>query len=78
LALPLRPEVDYWSRALPRGAVTVIFDVGQRQQFDFYAADGTTKLSVPPAFITGSHLPTGCGRRRPVRLLAETIAVKGI
>jgi AraC-like DNA-binding protein len=49
------PEVDYWSRALPRGAVTVIFDVGQRQQLDFYAADGTTKLSVPPAFITGSH-----------------------
>ena len=48
-------EVDYWSRALPRGAVTVIFDVGQRQQLDFYAADGTTKLSVPPAFITGSH-----------------------
>jgi len=49
------PEVDYWSRALPRGAVTVIFDVGQRQQLDFYAADGTTRLSVPPAFITGSH-----------------------
>jgi AraC-like DNA-binding protein len=49
------PEIDYWSRALPRGAVTVIFDVGQRQQLDFYAADGKTRLSVPPAFITGSH-----------------------
>jgi AraC-like DNA-binding protein len=49
------PEADYWSRALPRGAVTVIFDVGQRQQLDFYAADGKTRLSVPPAFITGSH-----------------------
>ena len=49
------PEVDYWSRALPRGAVTVIFDVGQRQQLDFYAGDGKTRLSVPPAFITGSH-----------------------
>jgi AraC-like DNA-binding protein len=48
-------EVDYWSRALPRGAVTVIFDVGQRQQLHFYAADGKTRLSVPPAFITGSH-----------------------
>jgi AraC-like DNA-binding protein len=48
-------EADYWSRALPRGAVTVIFDVGQRQQLDFYAADGKTRLSVPPAFITGSH-----------------------
>jgi AraC-like DNA-binding protein len=49
------PAVDYWSRALPRGAVTVIFDVGQRQQLHFYAADGTTRLGVPPAFITGSH-----------------------
>ncbi|MGB6209612.1 helix-turn-helix domain-containing protein [Mycobacterium sp.] len=48
-------EADYWSRALPRGAVTVIFDVGQRQQLDFYAADGKTRLIVPPAFITGSH-----------------------
>lgn len=48
-------EVDYWSRALPRGAVTVIFDVGRRQQLHFYAADGETRLSVPPAFITGSH-----------------------
>lgn len=49
------PAVDYWSRALPRGAVTVIFDVGQRQQLHFYAADGKTRLGVPPAFITGSH-----------------------
>jgi AraC-like DNA-binding protein len=47
--------VGYRSRALPRGAVTVIFDVGQRQRLDFYAADGTTRLTVPPAFITGSH-----------------------
>ncbi len=47
--------VGYRSRALPRGAVTVIIDVGQRQQIDFYASDGRTKLSVPPAFITGSH-----------------------
>jgi hypothetical protein len=35
--------------------VTVIIDVGQRQRLNFYAADGHTKLSVPPAFITGSH-----------------------
>jgi AraC-like DNA-binding protein len=49
------PAVDYWSRALPRGAVTIIFDVGQRQQLHFYAADGTTRLEVPPAFIIGSH-----------------------
>jgi AraC-like DNA-binding protein len=46
---------DYRSRALPRGAVTVIFDVGHRQRLNFYAADGETRLSVPPAFITGSH-----------------------
>ena len=47
--------VGYRSRALPRGAVTVVFDVGQRQRLDFYAADGHTRLCVPPAFITGSH-----------------------
>jgi AraC-like DNA-binding protein len=35
--------------------VTVVIDVGQRQQLDFYAADGKTRLVVPPAFITGSH-----------------------
>jgi AraC-like DNA-binding protein len=46
---------NYRSRALPRGAVTVVFDVGHRQQLDFYAADGTSKLSVPPAFVTGSQ-----------------------
>jgi AraC-like DNA-binding protein len=48
-------DVDYWSRALPRGAATVIFDVGQRQQLDFYAADGTTRLGASPAFVTGTH-----------------------
>jgi AraC-like DNA-binding protein len=49
------PEVDYWSRALPRGAVTVILDVGQRQQLHINGTDGATRLTVPPAFITGSH-----------------------
>jgi hypothetical protein len=43
-------EVDYCSRALPRGAVTVVFDVGQRQQLNFCAADGNTRLSVPPTW----------------------------
>ena len=51
----LSPGANYRSRALPRGAVTVIFDVGHRQQLDLYAADGTTKLSVPSAFVTGSQ-----------------------
>ncbi|OBJ16907.1 AraC family transcriptional regulator [Mycobacterium sp. 1245499.0] len=44
---------SYRSRALPRGAVTVVFDVGPRQRLDFYAADGTTEERVPPAFLTG-------------------------
>jgi hypothetical protein len=48
-------HVGYRSRALPRGAITLIIDVGRRQQPDFYAADGRTRLSVPPAFLTGSH-----------------------
>ncbi|ORA32645.1 helix-turn-helix domain-containing protein [Mycobacterium aquaticum] len=42
------------SRALPRGAATVIIDLSPRQQVDFYAADGTTRLDVPPAFIAGA------------------------
>jgi hypothetical protein len=48
-------QVGYRSRALPRGAVTLIIDVGRRQQLDFYADDGRTTLNVPPAFLTGSH-----------------------
>jgi AraC-like DNA-binding protein len=40
---------------LPRGAVTVIFDVGQRQHLDCYSADGHTRLKVPPAVIAGPH-----------------------
>jgi len=48
-------RVGYRSRALPRGAVTLIIDVGQRQHLDFFAADGCTRLDVPSAFITGSH-----------------------
>jgi AraC-like DNA-binding protein len=46
---------DYRSRALPRGAVTVVIDVGPRQHLNFYAGDGRTRLTVPPAFITGPH-----------------------
>jgi AraC-like DNA-binding protein len=46
---------SYRSRALPRGAVTIVFDVGRRQQLDFYTADGRTRLTVPPAVVTGPH-----------------------
>jgi len=48
-------DVGYRSRALPRGAITLIIDVGRRQQLDFFAADGRTRIKVPPAFLTGSH-----------------------
>lgn len=51
----LHRGATYRSRALPRGAVTIVFDVGDRQQLDLYAADGATEMSVPPAFITGSQ-----------------------
>ncbi|ORW50454.1 AraC family transcriptional regulator [Mycobacterium paraense] len=46
---------NYRSRALPRGAVTIVFDVGRRQQLDFYTADGRTRLPVPPAVVAGPH-----------------------
>lgn len=42
------------SRALPRGAATVIIDLGSQDQIDFYAADGTTHLDVGAAFIAGA------------------------
>ena len=63
---PLADYIDYFgywerdagnphqSRALPREAATIIIDVGGRQRVDFYAADGHTRLNVPPAFIAGA------------------------
>jgi AraC-like DNA-binding protein len=42
------------SRALPRGAATVVIDVSGRSDVDFYAGDGRTRLDVPPAFIAGA------------------------
>lgn len=42
------------SRALPRGAATVVIDVSGRAQVDFYAGDGCTRLEVPSAFIAGA------------------------
>jgi AraC-like DNA-binding protein len=62
---PLNQHIDffgYWahggtttdrSRALPRGAATVVVDVGGRDRVDFFAADGTTALPVQPAFLAG-------------------------
>lgn len=63
----LAPYIDffgYWqrtddgeihrSRALPRGAATVIIDVSCRQRVDFYAADGATRLDVGTAFVAGA------------------------
>lgn len=51
----LHRGVGFRSRALPRGAVTIVFDVGARQRLDFYAADGATEIRVPPAFVTGAQ-----------------------
>ncbi|WP_110803434.1 helix-turn-helix domain-containing protein [Mycolicibacterium setense] len=42
------------SRALPRGAATVIIDLDGREQVDFYAADATSRLDVGAAFIAGA------------------------
>ncbi|MUL76231.1 AraC family transcriptional regulator [Mycolicibacterium sp. CBMA 226] len=62
---PLNQHIDffgYWahegdaadlSRALPRGAATVVIDVGGRERVDFYSADGSTHVPVEPAFLTG-------------------------
>ncbi|MHC9296975.1 helix-turn-helix domain-containing protein [Mycobacterium sp. LTG2003] len=63
----LAPYIDffgYWqrgddvethrSRALPRGAATIIIDVSSRQRVDFYAADGATRLDVGTAFVAGA------------------------
>lgn len=62
---PLHQHIDffgYWahggvatdrSRALPRGAATVVIDVGGRDRVDFFSADGATRMPVEPAFLTG-------------------------
>lgn len=42
------------SRALPRGAATVVIDVSGRRHVDFFAGDGHTRLAVPPAFLAGA------------------------
>lgn len=41
------------SRALPRGAATVVIALSPRPYADFYAADGETNLRVPAAFVVG-------------------------
>lgn len=62
---PLNQYIDffgYWShggkasdlsRALPRGAATIVIDIGGRDQVDFFSADGATRVPVEPAFVTG-------------------------
>lgn len=42
------------SRALPRGAVTVIIDLDDGGDLDFFASDGVTPLRVSPAFAAGA------------------------
>ncbi|CAM5705346.1 helix-turn-helix domain-containing protein [Mycolicibacterium aubagnense] len=62
---PLNQHIDffgYWShggrasdrsRALPRGAATVVIDVGGRDRVDFFSSDGASRVPVEPAFLTG-------------------------
>lgn len=42
------------SRALPRGAATIVIDVGGRPEVDFFGADRHTRLTVPPPFLVGA------------------------
>lgn len=42
------------SRALPRGAATIVIDVGDRPEVDFFDADAHSRLTVPPAFFIGA------------------------
>ena len=55
--------IGYWrsgddairDRALPRGAATLIVNLGSQGQLDLYAADGHTRLDVGAAFLSGPH-----------------------
>lgn len=42
------------SRALPRGAATIVIDIGDRPQVDFFGADAQTRVRVTPAFFIGA------------------------
>jgi AraC-like DNA-binding protein len=48
---------EHTSRALPRGAVTAVIDVGGGSDSgsfgDFCTSDGRNRLAVPPAFVVG-------------------------
>jgi AraC-like DNA-binding protein len=54
------------SRALPRGAVTAIIDVDGRTDLGFCAADGRTRLAVPPAFVVGAGVASYIIRIVPI------------
>jgi AraC-like DNA-binding protein len=41
------------SRALPRGAATIVIDVSAAARVDFFESDGHTRIAVPSAFIAG-------------------------
>lgn len=69
--------VGYWeagsavdvhaSRALPRGAATVIIDVSGGEDLGFYASDGRTRLTVPSAFFVGPGLASYVTRVQPTQ-----------
>jgi AraC-like DNA-binding protein len=77
---PLADHIDYFgnwepgsaidvhtSRALPRGAATVIINVSDGKDLGFYASDGHTPLSVPPAFIVGPGVASYVTRVDPTQ-----------
>lgn len=55
------------SRALPRGAATVIIDLDARDQVDFYAADGSIRLDVGAAFIAGAGVTSYVSQIEPAQ-----------
>ena len=55
------------SRALPRGAATVIIDISGRADLGLYASDGRTPLPVPPAFIIGAGVTSYVTRIDPTQ-----------
>ena len=78
---PLADYVDYFgiwapgagtteahaSRALPRGAATVIIDTSGRADLRLYASDGRTSLPVPSAFIVGAGVTSYVTRIDPTQ-----------
>ncbi|QLL09170.1 helix-turn-helix domain-containing protein [Mycobacterium vicinigordonae] len=75
---PLADHVEYFgiwqhhtathdSRALPRGAATVIIDLGGQANTGLFAADGRTPLPAPAAFLIGAGVRSYVTRIGPAQ-----------